>query len=76
MKKFFKIFLWVLVAAVFVGTFVFLYNNGKEKEEVYSTAQPQRLTIERNTVLTGKIEPRDEIEIKPQISGIISEINV
>ena len=40
MKKFFKIFLWVLVAAVFVGTFVFLYNNGKEKEEVYSTANP------------------------------------
>ena len=27
-------------------------------------------------MLTGKIEPRDEIEIKPQISGIISEINV
>ena len=27
-------------------------------------------------MLTGKIEPRDEIEIKPQVSGIISEINV
>lgn len=76
MKKVLKICLWVLIAAVFVGTFVFLYNNGKKKEEVYATANPSHLTIERNTVLTGKIEPRDEIEIKPQISGIISEINV
>ncbi|MDE7396322.1 MAG: efflux RND transporter periplasmic adaptor subunit, partial [Muribaculum sp.] len=32
--------------------------------------------IKRTTVLTGKIEPRDEINLKPQISGIISEINV
>ncbi|MDE6377468.1 MAG: efflux RND transporter periplasmic adaptor subunit, partial [Duncaniella sp.] len=32
--------------------------------------------IERSTILTGTIEPRDEIEIKPQISGIIAEINV
>ena len=26
------------------------------------------------TVATGKIEPRDEVQIKPQISGIISEV--
>lgn len=76
MKKVLKITLWVLLAALFVGTFVFLYFNGKPKEEVYATVRPSRQTIERSTVLTGKIEPRDEIEIKPQISGIISEINV
>ncbi len=76
MKKVLRIAVWVLVAAVFAGTFVFLYNNGKKKEDVYATATPSRLTIERNTVLTGKIEPRDEIAIKPQISGIISEIAV
>ncbi len=37
---------------------------------------PSTETIDKTTVLTGKIEPRDEIDIKPQISGIISEILV
>lgn len=76
MKKVFKILLWVVIALVFVSTFVFLYQNSKGEKEVYSTCTPVRGTVERSTVLTGKIEPRDEIEIKPQISGIISEIAV
>ena len=42
----------------------------------YEIVKPTTETIERTTVLTGKIEPRDEIEIKPQISGIISEVLV
>ncbi len=74
MKKFFKILLWVVVIVLFVGTFVFLFNNSKKQPDVYELLTAEQGTIERNTVLTGKIEPRDEIEIKPQISGIISEI--
>lgn len=76
MKKAFKIALWVLAGVVFIGTFVFLYLNSKPKKEVYSIEYPEIKTIERSTVLTGKIEPRDEIDIKPQISGIISEVLV
>ena len=76
MKKFFRILLWTLVAAVFIGTFVYLYLNSKQKDIVYELVNPSTETIERTTVLTGKIEPRDEIEIKPQISGIINEVMV
>lgn len=76
MKKFFRILLWTLVATIFIGTFVYLYLNSKEKDKVYELVYPSIETIERTTVLTGKIEPRDEIEIKPQISGIISEVTV
>lgn len=76
MKKFFKILLWVIIGILFVGTFVFLYRNSRPEETVYATVKPKTGNIERNTVLTGKIEPRDEIDIKPQISGIITEINV
>ncbi len=76
MKKVFRILLWVFIAVFFVGTFVFLYRNSQTPETSYSTVSPSRGSIERSTVLTGKIEPRDEIEIKPQISGIISEILV
>lgn len=76
MKKFLKIMLWIIVAAIFVGTFYYLYQNSQPKEVNYETVTPTVGDIERTTVLTGKIEPRDEIDIKPQISGIITEILV
>lgn len=76
MKKVLKILLWTLVAAIFIGTFVYLFLNSRPKEERYAVVEPTRGDIVRTTVLTGTIEPRDEIEIKPQISGIISEVLV
>lgn len=76
MKKVLKFFLWVIVVAIVLGTFYFLYRNSQPKEEHYATVTPQVSDIRRTTVLNGKIEPRDEIEIKPQISGIISSIEV
>lgn len=76
MKKFFKIFMWVAIAAILIGTFVYLYYNSRPEEERFETVKPSTNTIERTTVLTGTIEPRDEIAVKPQISGIIAEINV
>lgn len=76
MKRFFKIFAWVMIALVFIGTFIFLYRNSLPEKIIYSTIKPTKGNIEKTTVLTGKIEPRDEIDIKPQISGIITEINV
>lgn len=76
MRKVLKILMWVVIAAVFVGTFVYLFINSQSHEKVYELVTPSSESIERTTVLTGKIEPRDEIDIKPQISGIISEISV
>jgi len=76
MKKFFKILMWIIIVAIFLGTFVYLFINSKGREVNYELVSPKTETIERTTVLTGDIEPRDEIEIKPQISGIISEILV
>lgn len=76
MKKFFKISLWVIIALIFIGTFVFLFLNSRPQKTQYAIVSPSIGNIEKTTVLTGKIEPRDEIDIKPQISGIISEINV
>ena len=76
MKRFLKTSLWVLVALLFIGTFVYLYIKSGTQPETFEVVQPATLTIEKNTVLTGTIEPRDEIAIKPKISGIIAEINV
>lgn len=74
MKKYLKITLLVVVAAIFVGTFVFLYQKSKPKTTTYEIVVPEIADLEKTTVATGKVEPRDEVLIKPQISGIISEV--
>ena len=74
MKKIFKWMAIVLLGALFVGTFVFLYQKSRPKEQVYEICDVQLSDLEKKTIVTGKIEPRDEVNIKPQISGIVSEI--
>lgn len=74
MKKFFKIFLGLLFAVLLVGTFVFLWQKTRPEKVVYTIVTPQIDTLEQFVVATGKVQPRDEVLIKPQISGIISEV--
>lgn len=74
MKKFFKFVGFALLGLVFIGTFVFLYQKSQPKVERYEIHSPQVNDIEKNTIVTGSIEPRDEVNIKPQISGIITEL--
>lgn len=73
-KKYLKIALLLIVAALFIWTFVFLYQKSQPKVTVYETIVPEVTDLEKTTVVTGKVEPRDEVLIKPQISGIISEV--
>ncbi len=74
MKKIFRYLLIALVALLFIGTFVFLYKKSRPKEIKYQELQVENADIRRTTVVTGKIQPRDEVNIKPQINGIISEL--
>lgn len=74
MKRTVKYIVFALIAIVFVGTFVFLYKNSKPKVERYEELEPTMGDIRRTTIITGKIEPRDEVNIKPQINGIIAEL--
>ncbi len=74
MKQFFKWAGIVLAVAVFAGTFVFLYQKSRPKEKVYEICLTEQKDLEKITIVTGKIEPRDEVNIKPQISGIITEL--
>lgn len=76
MKKFFKILIGVLLLGVFVWTIYFLYSKSEEKPVVFKTTQPITTDIIKKTVATGSVVPRKEIEIKPQVSGIIDELYV
>lgn len=73
-KKILKVTLIALVGILFVWTFVFLYRKSQPQETVYELITPVVKDLEKNTVVTGKVEPRDEVLIKPQISGIIAEL--
>ncbi len=73
-RTFFRFFLFALVAVVFIGTFVFLYLHSRPKPVSYETLEPCVRDLSKSTIVTGKIEPRDEVAVKPQISGIITEL--
>ena len=74
MKKVFKYILVAIVAIIFIGTFVFLFVKSKPKEVQYHELTVGLADIQRSAVVTGKIEPRNEVNIKPQINGIIAEL--
>ncbi len=76
MKKFVTIAILVVIAVTFVGALYYLYQKNQEDPVVYETEQPTEQTIVKKTVATGKIVPKEEVLIKPNISGIIDEIYI
>lgn len=76
MKKYKVIILLVVILAAMGGTIYFLYSKSQEKPIVYKTSRPFTTNIIKKTVASGSIVPRKEIEIKPQVSGIIEKIYV
>jgi len=73
-KKILRTILLVSVGAAVIGTFYFLWKKAQPVITVYEIVTPARDTIQTKTVATGNVEPRFEVLIKPQISGIISEL--
>ena len=74
MKKYSKLMVAAIVAIIFIGTFVVLYQKSQPKPTEYQELTPKVTDVLKSTVITGKIEPRNEVNVKPQISGIITEI--
>ena len=74
MKRYSKLIIAAIIALIFIGTFVFLWQKSQPKEIVYNEFTPKKEDIQKTTVITGKIEPRNEVNIKPQISGIITDL--
>ncbi|MCU4163957.1 efflux RND transporter periplasmic adaptor subunit [Carboxylicivirga caseinilyticus] len=76
MKKVLKI-IGLFIFIGLVGWVVFyLYNQTKKDPVVYETENAEVTNIIKKTVATGSVVPRKEIEIKPQESGIITELYV
>ena len=74
-----KVFKYILIAAILFGvlyaTVFFIKSNSKPAVQ-YDTETALITSIEMKSVATGKVIPEDEVEIKPQISGIIQTLYV
>ena len=64
----------LVIGALFAAAY-FIKTNDKSVI-VYDTQKTLITSIEKKTVVTGKVIPEDEVEIKPQIQGIIDAIFV
>jgi HlyD family secretion protein len=76
MKKVIRISLLVGFAALLIWTVYFLYKKSETKPIVYKIQQPFVANIVKKTVATGAVVPRKEVNIKPQVSGIIEQLFV
>ncbi|SKB85772.1 HlyD family secretion protein [Soonwooa buanensis] len=65
----------IVFAALAMGVSYLIKSNSSEKE-LFLTRKPSISTLEDKVMATGKIVPREEIEIKPNMSGIITAIEV
>ncbi|MCB9744802.1 MAG: efflux RND transporter periplasmic adaptor subunit [Alphaproteobacteria bacterium] len=76
MRRILPLLIVLGVLGAFGGTLWFLWDKSREKPEVFETAQATVTDIVRKTVATGAIVPRNEVALKPKVSGIIASLAV
>ncbi|RDK88144.1 efflux RND transporter periplasmic adaptor subunit [Marinirhabdus gelatinilytica] len=76
MKKSVTVIILIAIAVFFAIAMFWLWQKNAEDPITYETETPSTQTIVRKTVATGSIVPKEEVLIKPNISGIIDEIFV
>ena len=75
-KKALYILLGIVVAIALISVIGYLVKSNSKENEVFLTRNAVVQNMEDKVMATGKIVPREEIEIKPNMSGIIDKILV
>lgn len=76
LKKALYIFLGLILAIGLISGISYLISSNSSKSEVFLTKKPVIKDMDDKVMATGKIVPREEIEIKPNMPGIINKILV
>ena len=76
MKRILMGLLIVLACIPILGAFFYLYKKSQAKPIVFKTESAQTIDVRKKTVATGSIIPRQSVEVKPKITGVISELDV
>jgi HlyD family secretion protein len=74
-----KIFLFLFLVGFTAGTIWLVYyfvNKSSTPTVIYKTETPFETSITKKTVATGSILPKREVQVKPQVSGIIEALYV
>ncbi|REC40153.1 MULTISPECIES: efflux RND transporter periplasmic adaptor subunit [Chryseobacterium] len=75
-KKGIYIFLGLLFAVALFSGISYVVKSNSKQSEAFLTRKPSIQNMEDKVMATGKIVPKEEIEIKPNIAGIIEKILV
>ncbi len=76
MNKTVKIILGIVLLLLLVVVLKYFKDSNTEDVVDYETELPFYTTLDTKIVATGKLKPEEEIELKPQISGIVDKILV
>jgi HlyD family secretion protein len=76
MKRIGTIITLAVIVILFIVGIRYIYLKDQKDPVVYQTQNPTTETIIKKTMATGSIVPKEEVLIKPNISGIIAEIFV
>ncbi|MCH9660085.1 MAG: efflux RND transporter periplasmic adaptor subunit [Bacteroidetes bacterium] len=76
MKRVGTVILLAIIVLGCIGGIYYLYQKNQEDPVTYTTESASKGSVIKKTVATGSIVPKEEVLIKPNISGIIDEIYV
>jgi HlyD family secretion protein len=74
-KVIIRIFVFLLVGAILISTFWFLWESSRPETLSFEIISPRSGNVDNVVTITGNIEPRNLTAIKPEIPGIISRIS-
>tara|TARA_R110000868_G_scaffold44318_5_gene148182 strand:+ start:10033 stop:11196 length:1164 start_codon:yes stop_codon:yes gene_type:complete len=76
MKRTKTVILLLLIVAGFATALIYLWKKNQEDPITYLSETPSQQTIVVKTMATGNIVPKEEILIKPNISGVIEDVYI
>jgi HlyD family secretion protein len=74
--KWLLVVVFIVVALAILASFAYLYKKSQAKTVVYQTEQAEVTDLVKKTVATGSVTPRQSVDIKPKITGVLSELYV
>ena len=72
-----RIFSWMFVLSLILaigGAFFYLFKKSQAKPTIYQTEMAEVTDITKKTVATGSIVPRQSVDVKPKVTGVLSAL--
>ena len=74
MKRTTTVIILIVIIVAFSTALIYLWQKNQEDPITYSSESPLHQTIVVKTMATGSIVPKEEVLIKPNISGVIEKV--